>query len=156
MKKTKTNLDEMQELSLRRIESRGFWLLWSGLLLAIAAQGLIYGPEAMEHLKGEVIVFMAACVYEVAASIRGGIWDRRMKPNFKTNLLLSCLGGALTGLFIGLANLRSFGNPSVALLSGVIAGAFTLALCMLALSVLSGVYKKRHAQLEDESDKAND
>ena len=36
---SKKNLfDEMQEQTMRRIEARGFWLLWAGLLLAILVQ----------------------------------------------------------------------------------------------------------------------
>lgn len=34
----KNQLDEMQEQTLRKIESRGFWLMWCGLFVVMTFQ----------------------------------------------------------------------------------------------------------------------
>ena len=95
-KGNKNNLDEMQEQKLLQLESRGFWLLWWGLLAAMAVQLLVYGVEAYRLLLGEWAVFMLSSVYVTAACIKQGLWDRKLKPNFKTNLLMSLLALSLS------------------------------------------------------------
>ena len=50
-KKGKSQLDEMQEQNLRKLESWGFWLTWGALLLSIMIQMLIYKEEAGKYLK---------------------------------------------------------------------------------------------------------
>ena len=37
----KNVLDEMQEQTMRKIERRGFWLMWGGLLAAMVIQQLL-------------------------------------------------------------------------------------------------------------------
>ena len=96
-KGNKNNLDEMQEQKLLRLESRGFWLIWWALLAAMAVQLLVYGVEAYHLLLGEWAVFMLSSVYMTAACIKQGLWDRKLKPNFRTNLLLSLLDGGPGG-----------------------------------------------------------
>lgn len=86
MKKTKSNLDERQELTLLQIEHNGCWLAFWGLLLALSVQ-LILGNNSIGALAGEWAVFMFLALYLMIACIRNGIWDRKWKPNFKTNLL---------------------------------------------------------------------
>lgn len=41
----KNQFDEMQEQTMLRIEARGFWLLWAGLLLAILVQIVLRTPS---------------------------------------------------------------------------------------------------------------
>ena len=42
----KNQFDEMQEQTMLRIEARGFWLLWAGLLLAILVQIVLRTPNS--------------------------------------------------------------------------------------------------------------
>lgn len=57
----KNQLDEMQEQTLRKIESRGFWLMWWGLFAVIIFQLMMQAD--ISQMAGEWIVFMAACLY---------------------------------------------------------------------------------------------
>ena len=60
----KNNLDEMQELKLLKLESRGFWLGFIGLFLSIVVQIVIYGSEnTREVYAGEFIVFLCMGIY---------------------------------------------------------------------------------------------
>ena len=90
-KKGKSQLDEMQEQNLRKLESWGFWLTWGALLLSIMIQMLIYKEEAGKYLKGEWIVFMVSNLYMVIGCVRLGIWSRRGIPSFKSLCLISLL-----------------------------------------------------------------
>ena len=145
----KNNLDEMQEQKLLKLESRGFWLTWWGLLAAMAVQLLVYGVEAFHLLLGEWAVFMLSSVYVTAACIKQGLWDRKLKPNFRTNLLISLLAAVVTGGFMGAYSYRSFGAAEAAWWTVAMVGGCTFALCLLALSLSAAAYKKRRQQLDD-------
>lgn len=69
----KNQLDEMQEQTMRKIESHGFWLLWGSLLAAWIVQTLF---GAADKAAGEWVVFMIGCIYTVVACLRNGLWDR--------------------------------------------------------------------------------
>lgn len=73
----KNVLDEMQEQTMSKIEGRGFWLMWGGLLAAMVIQMLTGNAE---KATGEGVVFMAGCVYTVAECVRNGLWDRHLFP----------------------------------------------------------------------------
>ena len=143
------HLDEMQEQKLLKLESRGFWLLWWGLLAAMAVQLLVYGVEAFRLLLGEWVVFMLSSVYMAAACIKQGLWDRKLKPNFKTNLLMSLLAGVVSGGFMGVYSYRSFGAAEAAFWTVALVGGCTFVLCLLALSLSAAAYKKRRQKLDE-------
>ena len=145
----KNNLDEMQEQKLLKLESRGFWLLWWGLLAAMAVQLLVYGVEAFRLLLGEWVVFMLSSVYVTVACIKQGLWDRKLKPNFKTNLLMSLLAGVVSGGFMGIYSYRSFGAAEAAFWTVALVGGCTFLLCLLALSLSAAAYKKRRQKLDE-------
>ena len=145
----KNNLDEMQEQKLLKLESRGFWLIWWGLLAAMAVQLLVYGVEAFRLLLGEWVVFMLSSVYVTVACIKQGLWDRKLKPNFKTNLLMSLLAGVVSGGFMGVYSYRSFGAAEAAFWTVALVGGCTFLLCLLALSLSAAAYKKRRQKLDE-------
>ena len=75
----KSSLDEMQELRLLKIESRGFWIGFIGLFLAIVVQIVIYGTESIREVYvGEFIVFLCMGIYLIVECLRNGIWDRHL------------------------------------------------------------------------------
>lgn len=151
-KGNKNNLDEMQEQKLLRLESRGFWLIWWALLAAMAVQLLVYGVEAYHLLLGEWAVFMLSSVYMTAACIKQGLWDRKLKPNFRTNLLISLVAAVVTGGFMGVYSYRSFGAAEAACWTVALVGGCTFVLCLLALSLSAAAYKKRRQKLDEGSE----
>ena len=138
----KNQLDEMQEQTLRKIESRGFWLLWSGLLIVMVVQ-MISGAPARQ-MAGEWIVFMAGCFYATVECLRNGLWDRHLNNNPLTNALTSLLAGAVLTVIMGLTN----GYWLVALITGVITGI----LCFAALQISSSIVRKRRKELDNPKD----
>ena len=138
----KNQLDEMQEQTMRKIESRGFWLLWSGLLIAMVVQ-MISGAPARQ-MAGEWIVFMAGCFYATVECLRNGLWDRHLNDNPLTNALISLLAGAVLTVIMGLANGYWLG----ALILGVITGI----LCFAALQISSSIVRKRRKELDNPKD----
>lgn len=139
------NLDEMQKQTLLKIESRGFWVLWVLLLAALIIESLLgFAPREM---AAEWFIFMGGCVYSVVCDLRAGIWDRRFKPNTKTNAAVSVVGGAAVFVW-GLIKFAEFG-AGVAVLQAAIMGGCTGVLSFATLQLSMKAYKKRHAELEN-------
>ncbi len=138
----KNQFDEMQEQTMRRIEARGFWLLWAGLLLAIFVQIVLRTPSS--QWVGESVVFMAGCCYSIIACLRNGLWDRHICANTTTNALLSLLGGVVVTVVTGLA----YGYWLIALIPGVI----TCVLCFVLLQVCMHAAEKRRKELDNPKD----
>ena len=77
----KNQLDEMQERTMLTIESRGFWLVWSLLLVVLLGEGLL--GFTMREMAGTWAVFMIGCVYIVVACLRAGLWSRNIKATIE-------------------------------------------------------------------------
>ncbi|MCO7110164.1 hypothetical protein NIA69_14965 [Gemmiger formicilis] len=127
----------MQKQTLLKIESRGFWMLWVLLLAALIIESLLgFAPREM---AAEWFIFMLGCAYSVLSDLRAGIWDRRLKPNTKTNVVVSVVGGVAV-LVWGLIKFAEFGM-GVAVLQAVIMGVCTWVLCFALLQLSMKAYK---------------
>lgn len=133
-----SQLDEMQEQKLCKLESRGFWLLWWGLLAVIIVQSLM--GRSGQELVAELGLFMLSCLYMAVECIRNGIWDRHFKPNACAN----AIGSAVAGLGLFAYDFLKIGYWPGALY----AGAFTTLVCFIVLQFITWIYQKRHNQLE--------
>ena len=143
----KNNLDEMQEQELLKIEHNGCCLAFWGLLVVMAVQMVMRVPG--RQMLGEWIVFMALSLYIAIACLRKGIWDRRLKANRKTNLIIRMLAGAAAGILITVSN-PYLSEPLDYVLVVCISGGFTFVLCFIALSLSMKLYKKRREKLDQE------
>ena len=143
----KNNLDEMQEQALLKIEHNGCWLAFWGLLAAMALQMVMRVPG--RQMLGEWIVFMALSLYIVIACLRKGIWDRHLKANRKTNLIVSLLAAVDTGILVTLSN-PYLSEPLDYVLVAGLTGGFTFVLCFAALSVCTKLYRNRRNKLDKE------
>ena len=154
MKKWKSNLDEMHEQKLLKIEHNGYWIAFWGLLIVILAQVVLTPDELREHLPrimtGEWIVFMVLSLYLGFACMKNGIWDRKLQPNAKTNLLASLLAGGAVAVFQVLYSYFLFHRLVVALGVAGVSALITVILCFLALTVTARATKKQQEKLEEE------
>ena len=91
----KNRLDEMQEQTMRKIESHGFWLLWGSLLAAWIVQ-TVFG--AADKAAGEWVVFMIGCIYTVVACLRNGLWDRHLSDKAPANAVYSLVAAVAVTL----------------------------------------------------------
>ena len=150
MKQKNSNLDERQEQVLLQIEHSGCWLAFWGLLAAIVVQTVAYGFE-FEHIAGEWIVFMILSLYLAFACLKNGIWDRKLKPNLKTNLLVSAAAAIVMGLIVFITAFSKYTDKPVgAVLSAVISAVMVFALCSARLILSARSYLKKQKKLEEE------
>ena len=150
MSKKKSNLDEMQELKLLKIENSGFWLLYWGMFATIMLQILLRCD-----IKGIAIllaIFLSASIYLLVRCIKDGIWDRHLKANLTTNLLVSLVAALFVGGFQSYMLHYNYKIPvSGIILSAIFFAVGTFVLCIILLSLCSHWYKKRSEKLESEN-----
>ena len=153
----KSNLDEMQEQKLLKIEHNGMWLAFFGLFASIIIQIILSMYGERRDITGEFIVFLALAVYIVGACIKHGIWDRRLKPDLKTNVAVSAVTGAICGLIFFSSIFFRFDNALfISVLVGLFALVLTFVITLITLSFFSGLYKKRVDELEKKVDENSD
>ncbi len=152
MKQKKNNLDEMQEQKMLHIEHNMAWLAWCGLLAAICGQLLIFGPQGIRYIWGEWILFMVLCVYLVVDCIRNGLYDRYIRPDDKKTQFLLVLAASLVGAAVVAAVIyKGFDSAQMALVFFAAVLVLSMVLCMIALHFANKAYRKRAAQLENET-----
>lgn len=154
MKLRKSKLDEQQERKLLEIESRGCWLVFWGLLLALFVESVVI--KDFRAIIGEWILFMGLALYVGISCIRAGIWDRRMDMSRKTSLLVSLAAALCEAIFMfGFTYVR-YQKPIGSLYSAAIIGAITFTVCFLILRIAARATKKRQDELNAEPDDETD
>ena len=148
-KRTPSQLDEMQQAKLLKINSNGMNLCYIGLLAAILIQWLV--KRDFSAIIGEVIVFFLLMLYVTGASIYEGLWSSKVKPSIRSNLLISLIPAAAVGLLLFLRKALSadastvLSAPVILLLMGI-----AYALCMAVLSALLCLYNRRRSALDEQ------
>jgi cation transport ATPase len=147
-------LDEMQEQKLLRIERNGAWLAFWGLLATIVVQTVMeIGQENLfQKIAGEWVVFLCLGVYLGVSCIKNGIWDRYLQPNLKTNVVVSLIAGAVSGIISLFTTYFRYENLAGSIATGAIVCSFVFILALTALSLSAYLYKKRVAGLESETE----
>ena len=154
--KMKSNLDEMQEQELLKIEHNGCWLAFWGLLIAMIVQSFALGNMDFKTLAGEWIVFMALALYLAFACVRRGIWDRKLEMNTKTNLIVSAIAGIAMGIFNAVMVFKNYHKPVGTIVAAVIVAVITFVICFAALSIMMKQTQKRRTAMEAEPADANE
>ncbi len=144
----KSNLDEMQEQKLLKIEHNGYWFCFTGLLVAIAVQTIL--NDDWKAVAGEWIVFMLANVYVLIGCMRAGIWDRRLRSDTRTNLVVSLVAGLVTAAVWFFVIRRRVGDAEISLLGAAFTFVLVAVLCFITLQICASAMKKRQAKLNAE------
>lgn len=148
----KNQLDERQEQELLRIEKNSFWLLYFLTTAVILFRRFTGGWQLM---SGEEICLLVVSVYLVAACLRRGIWDRRLKADLATNLRVSVAVALAAGCIGTVTVCRMASRAIEAWLGCLIFGIFfasTFVLALGALSFCTAIYRRRMRALEDQGD----
>lgn len=153
MKKMQNNLDERQEQELLKIEHNGCWFSWAGLLAMIVVQLCIYGFDGFKMVAGEFAIFMIISLYMVVACLKHGIWDRRLKPDKKTNFIIALISAIACGLLTGVTTYRIDSSDFTDIISmSLVTGIFTFVIGFAALMLMSNAYKKDQKAIEEAED----
>lgn len=137
----------MQELQLLKLESRGFWLGFFGLFLAILVQIFLYGPEGV---AGEFIILLCMGIYLIAGCLRYGIWDRHLKATPAYNIGFSLVAAVAAALFNAVLSYRNYRSVSGAVAVFIVYFLMLGFLLSALLCICSALYHRRRKQLEEE------
>ena len=149
--KKKNKLDEMQEQKLLRIEHNGCWFAFWALIAAMLIQMAVFGVTEFRTILGEWIVFMALAWYLGIACLKNGIWDRRLEPNRKTNLVVSLIAAvAFSAVWAFISYIR-WGDLYTAVLTFGMLAVIFFALCFAGLTIAAKLYRKRFEKLEQQN-----
>ena len=156
MKKSRNNLDERQEQTLLRIEHNGCWLAFWGLAAVIVAQRVFFDFD-FRNLAGEYVVFAALALYIAVGCIRQGIWDRRLKPDTSSNLMVSLVAALISGILGFVFTVKRFPDKIAgSLASGIAYAVITFTVCFAVLQFSAGLFRKKQAKLEEEPQENED
>ena len=144
----KSNLDEMQEQKLLKIEHNGYWFCFTGLLVAIAVQTILSDDWIV--VAGEWIVFMLANLYVLIGCMRAGIWDRRLRADTRTNLVISLVAGLVTAAVWFFVIQRRVGDAEISMGGAAFTFVLVAVLCFAATQLCASAVKKRQAKLNAE------
>jgi|GEM_PF-49611 len=150
-KAKKNNLDERQEQTLLKIESRGFWLAFWLLITVILIQTALQSTDLLDWLPpagGEWLVFFVLCIYVMVRSHKNNIWDRKLQPKFSTNLLMSLGAGAAMAVVSFVIVYLPTKDVTDSLIGAACGFVGTAVLCIIALSISAAAYKRKRARLE--------
>lgn len=151
MESGKNYLDERQESKLLGIESRGVWIAFWGLLISIVVQMIVFGPGEFKYVIGEWVVFMVIDLYILHGCMKNNIWSRSLKPDNKTNIVISIIAGIISGVIVAVITIKEFPyKPVGCVAAGVFFMILIAALCYIALSYTLRIYKKQQEKLERE------
>lgn len=151
----KSNLDEMQELQLLKIESRGFWIGFLGLFLSIIAQIFLFGREYARNTHGEFIIFLCMGIWLVGGCLRHGIWDRHLQATPAVNIGLSILAALVTALFNAIISYRNYHDATAAFAVFIVCFLMLSIVLSVILCVCSSLYRRRRKHLEEDGDDEN-
>ena len=149
IRKMKSNLDERQELKLLKIEHNGCWIAFWGLLIVMLIQ-MIVGNDSIKNIAGEWVVFMSLVLYLSIDCVRNGIWDRKLKPNLRTNIIASSIAAVLAGIIWFGVSYRNYHKLIGSIATGIIMFVQVEILGLLALMISSKIYKRRVQKLEED------
>ena len=151
MRKSKNMLDEMQEQKLLKIEHRGCWLGFIGLVAVIYIQ-MAMGHNSLAEIGGESAVLLAMSLYILIDSIRNGIWDRKLKPDLKTNVVLSLITGLAVGGFWFVISYVRYHSLSGSLATFISMFFFSAVMVLAALTLTSAIYKHKKKKLDQQDE----
>ena len=141
-KNEKNNLDERQEQILLQIEHRGCWFAFWGLLAVLVVEVFIFHMEP-KAVAGEWIIFMCLALYLNFACMKNKIWDRRLKPDLKTNLSISVIAAVAVGALMAIGVWINYPDkPLGALAAGIITPIFVFIPCFFLLTISAKKLKK--------------
>lgn len=149
--KKKSNLDEMQEQKLLKIEHNGCWIAFWGLAAVIVIQ-MFLGDYSPKDVAGETCVLMVISLYIVVDCIKNGIWARNLNSGVKTNAGFSLLAGVILGLIFFFRSYYNYHVLVSSIATFIFIALFTTLICFAALSFATGLYKKQRQKLESYED----
>lgn len=149
----KNDLDEMQEKKLLKVEHHACWIGFWGLTAAIYIQQAIgILTDTPQNTTGETIVLLVMSAYIIIRCISNGIWDRKLKPNMKTNTIISVSVSVAVALFQSIITYAKYQKLLGSIGVFVFMSCLLFVLMMLVFGISVSLYRRKTLQLEKLAD----
>ena len=145
MKFPKSTLDEMQEKKVLKIESIGFYIALTVLMLSALLQ-MLFSPDTTQYIV-EFWTFLGLCFYIIVRSLKIGVWDKRSRASNKNIIFLSLAAGIAVGVFICICAML-YGPIYSVIIDSLIYSVLTFITCILEMLILRKIYRKRRQKLD--------
>jgi len=144
----RSNLDEQQELHLLKIESRGFWLAFWGLIVSLVISSVL--GKDLSSLTGQWVLFFVLAVYMSVSCARAGIWDRHLGMSTRTSAGVSLISAACMGIFLFARYYMSGRDMRFSVINASLTAVFVFLICFAALRISARFIKMRQDKLNAE------
>ena len=142
-------LDERQEQNMLDVEHKGFWFIYWLLIIVGVVELLIAGPDHISIVAGEWIVIMAASAYVVLATLKKGLWSRKLAPTTKNNCIISLISAFACGAVLFIIIFRNSHNLVSSAIAAVSGFLTTVVLCIIAFRIIMRAYYQKLSDLEE-------
>lgn len=138
-------LDEMKRLKLLKIEEKGFYLMFYGLVCVIVVQAFLNDFKDIQEVILPMVLLVIVSIYFITVCFKEGIWsyqDVNQKKSIVVSILVGIVGAFIFGYKLYLLNRLHVGYLLMIFLIVTI-------LMYLILTGVNRIYAKRIDHLED-------
>lgn len=151
MKNARSQLDEMLEQKMLRIERYGFWIAYWGLVICMLAQLAFLDGAGLSSIKGELVLFVTLSIYMLVSYLHHGLWGRTSSPEAKHTVRLSfCIGLSISVLRFMIHSIRGE-LTSRTLAFDVLLGVSGMIICFLVVNFLGFLCRRKQEKLENDA-----
>lgn len=138
-------LDEMKRLKLLKIEEKGFYLMFYGLVFVIVVQAFLNDFKDIQEVILPMVLLVIVSIYFIIVCFKEGIWsyhDVNQKKSIVVSIFVGIVGAFIFGYKLYLLNRLHVGYLLMIFLIVTI-------LMYLILIGVNRIYVKRVDHLED-------
>lgn len=138
-------LDEMKRLKLLKIEEKGFYLMFYGLVFVIVVQAFLNDFKDIQEVILPIVLLVTVSIYFIIVCFKEGIWlyqDVNQKKSIVVSIFVGIVGAFIFGYKLYLLNRLHVGYLLMIFLIVTI-------LMYLILTGVNRIYVKRVDHLED-------
>lgn len=138
-------LDEMKRLKLLKIEEKGFYLMFYGLVCIIVVQAFLDGFRDIQEVILPIILLMAVFVYLIISCFKEGIWSYQDINRTKFVVIPIVVGIFGTIVF----GYKLYLVDSLHVINLLIVFMIVVIVTYLILMIVNWIYTKRMEYLEN-------
>lgn len=143
-------LTQEQERELLKIQAAGCKIAFFGLFLVMIIQMLL-DNHSWKSLIGEALVFFSLSFFIIMSCLKKEIWNKRAKPNLKTNVIISFIISSAAGLIFFFTGLKYSIDKYTALTNAAVIFSVCFVSVVLGLSI-AAFYHRSCAEKEEISE----
>ena len=145
------SLSDSQKTTLLKIEAGGCRLAFWGLLISLVLQ-MSFNNHSWRNLIGETVVFLLLDVFIIMSCLKKGIWDKNLKPNLKTNAIMSFIISTVIGLVFFYVGLKYSIDTYTALTNALIIFSISFVCFVAGFTIYALVARKKLQEVEEEAE----